>query len=89
MNLKDEYKKETGHYVHYRETESGIKLYYEDYVEYIEHRLIELKKLRVDDFSNRSRREMLISFMESLTSEDLTQIEIAEFNNVADKFLGN
>lgn len=36
-----------------------------------------------------NRRELLIAFMESLTIEDLTQIEIAEFENVADKFLGN
>jgi hypothetical protein len=47
----------------------------------------ELKKLRVTDVSN--RRELLIAFMESLTIEDLTQIEIAEFDNVANKFLGN
>jgi hypothetical protein len=39
------------------------------------------------DVSN--RREMLIAFMEILTTEDLTQIEIAEFDNVANKFLGN
>jgi hypothetical protein len=49
--------------------------------------LHELKKLRVADVSN--RRELLIAFMENLTTEDLTQIEIAEFNNVANKFLGN
>jgi hypothetical protein len=47
----------------------------------------ELKNFRVTDVSN--RRELLIAFMESLTTEDLTQIEIAEFDNVANKFLGN
>ena len=50
-------------------------------------RYCELKKLRVGYVSN--RRELLIAFMESLTTEDLTQIEIAEFENVANKFLGN
>ena len=47
----------------------------------------ELEALSQHDVSN--RRELLIAFMESLTTEDLTQIEIAEFENVADKFLGN
>lgn len=47
----------------------------------------ELSKLSQHDVS--SRRELLIAFMESLTTEDLTQIEIAEFENVADKFIGN
>jgi hypothetical protein len=46
MNLKDEYKKETGNYVHFRETESGKKLYYEDYVEWIEDRLIKLLSIQ-------------------------------------------
>jgi len=42
MDLKNEYKKETGHYVHFRETESGNKLYYENYVKWLEDRLVKL-----------------------------------------------
>lgn len=42
MNLKDEYKKETGNYVRFRETESGKKLYYDDYVTWLEDRLVKL-----------------------------------------------
>lgn len=49
--------------------------------------MVESKALSQHDVSN--RRKLLIAFMESLTTEDLTQIEIAEFENVADKFLGN
>lgn len=67
--------------VDYRYTEYQMLLFAKLYHE------SELKKLRVGDVS--SRRELLIAFMESLTIEDLTQIEIAEFENIADKFLGN
>lgn len=67
--------------VDYKYTEEQLVLFAKLYHE------SELKKLRVGDVS--SRRELLIAFMESLTIEDLTQIELAEFENVADKFIGN
>jgi hypothetical protein len=67
--------------IDYKYTEEQLVLFAKLYHE------SELKKLRVTDVSN--RRELLIAFMESLTTEDLTQIEIAEFDNVANKFLGN
>lgn len=67
--------------VDYKYTEEQLVLFAKLYHE------SELKKLRVGDVS--SRRELLIAFMESLTIEDLTQIEIAQFENVADKFIGN
>jgi len=67
--------------IDYKYTEEQLVLFAKLYHE------TELKKLRVTDVSN--RRELLIAFMESLTIEDLTQIEIAEFDNVANKFLGN
>ena len=45
------------------------------------------KNYNLTDVDN--ERELLITFMESLTTEDLKKIEIAEFDSVADKFLDN
>jgi len=46
MNLKERYKKETGKYVRFRETEGGKKLYYDDYVDWIERQFVELCNLQ-------------------------------------------
>ena len=46
-----------------------------------------VKNCTITGVSN--RRELLIAFMESLTTGQLTEIEVAEFDKVADRFLGN
>lgn len=71
MNLKEDYKKETGEYVRFRETEKGKRLYDEDYVGWLERKVVKLCNLH-DVINSKNYDAMtagqLIDFLSGLQS---------------------